>query len=50
MSTQQKYTGIPYETALANLRAKTPELNGTLPEYRLLPSPYCYRQHAIYLP
>lgn len=30
--TTQKYTGIPYETALANLRAKTPELNGTLPE------------------
>ncbi|ULJ62992.1 FAD-binding protein [Wielerella bovis] len=36
MSTQQKFTGIPYETALANLRAKTPELNGTLPEKDVL--------------
>lgn len=30
--TTQKYTGIPYETALANLRAQTPQLNNTLPE------------------
>ncbi|XXQ67972.1 FAD-binding protein [Neisseriaceae bacterium B1] len=28
--------GIPYETALANLRAKTPELNNTLPEKDVL--------------
>lgn len=28
--------GIPYETALANLRAKTPELNNTLPEKDIL--------------
>lgn len=34
MKTQ--YMGIPYETALANLRAKTPELNGTLPEKDVL--------------
>ncbi|MDK4684446.1 FAD-binding protein [Kingella negevensis] len=36
MSKQQKFTGVPYETALANLRAKTPELNGTLPEKEVL--------------
>lgn len=28
--------GIPYETALANLRAKTPKLNNTLPEKEVL--------------
>ena len=36
MTTQNQTRGIPFETALKNLRAKTPELNGTLPDKETL--------------
>lgn len=36
MTTQNQTRGIPFETALKNLRAKIPELNGTLPDKETL--------------